>query len=66
MLMREILKKLKKEPKTLEKLSKEVKTSSKEVIEALKSLKHMQLVYYEADSWHLTEKGLDVAKRMKK
>lgn len=66
MLMREILKKLKKEPKTLEKLSKEVKTPSGDVVEALKSLKHMQLVYYEKDSWHLTEKGLGVVRKMKK
>jgi predicted transcriptional regulator len=66
--MRDILKYLYrcKEGKTMDDISKATKSKKDDVIDAMKSLSTMRLIYFESGKWFLTERGREQVKKMKK
>ncbi|MCD6215591.1 MAG: hypothetical protein J7J92_00760 [Candidatus Aenigmarchaeota archaeon] len=63
MTIQEILKSLKKEPKTVEKVAKELKMKTGDVVEFIKSMEIMQLIYREKDFLVITDRGRKLIKK---
>lgn len=64
MLMRRVLRNLKKRPMDIEELAKSINDERTDLVDSLKSLKKMQLIYFDREQWHLTDRGLDVVSKM--
>lgn len=47
-------------------ISKATKSKKDDVIDAMKSLSTMRLIYFESGKWFLTERGREQVKKMKK